>query len=922
MKYFQQYYSDVNFEGAEEVKVLCPFHSDTAPSASINTEKNLFHCWVCGVGHNETQFIAKLNNISIAEASKVLENAGENTQNWGLIETANLWADGDFLKEVKNLGLSEKTISKLNLGMIIDKAGHKFLGIPVYYNKTLMEVRQYNLLKYKGIPKILAGKGVDAGFVVPYDLWIDDPSTTYIFEGEKDMLIARELGLNAITLTGGAGAKPNNYVINSFEGKHIVICYDNDTAGKQGAEKLYLNLKSKAASIKYIDIGEVVKKEKEDFFDYIHKYNGDIFGFMALPEHEFKNVIVKNNYTQIKHALKNNILKKALTSKVLITAVFEDSFAVPAAATFEKVKENNSKSEMMALGETKSWYLDAKNVHNILELIEVSASKEQVIEKLRKFAAVPPKEYGIKTLISDYRTIYKTRVMDSNTDGTMQALDLYSFSELVVGKQYEIEYKLYPHPTKHQKLVAIASDTKDLSELLDFTPNPALLSQLQADGTVEERLDKLYQSAKHYVAKHLNYDLWLTIDLVFNSILEYQYQDMIRGALDIFILGDTQVGKSETSSKLVDLYNFGHFLSLKTSTETGLIGGSGTVNGAYVNTLGAIPRQHKRLVVMEEFSGAPQGFIKKMTDIRSSGKIRITRVAGELEADCRLRMITISNPINDENGHPRHLNTFPNGVAPITELVKSAEDVSRYDGFFLAPKPTERLNPFKLTLKGEPISKEAYEHKAQWVYTRQPKNVIFVDGTDSYIWEKAQDLNQLFESSFPLFTTTTHLKLSRYAVALASLIVNTDETYENILVTKEIVDYAVNFLIKIYDNDLFKLKAYKADYDSYNVLDQAEVALFQELYNQNATLFNYLSNQTESSRNNLQTVSGRDRDEFNKVFSKLVKHKFIRLTGNTVYPTPKYQAAFLQLNTKLGLDAADTLIAGYAEGDKNGTDGI
>ncbi len=62
---------------------------------------------------------------------------------------------------------------------------------------------------------------------------------------------------------------------------------------------------------------------------------------------------------------------------------------------------------------------------------------------------------------------------------------------------------------------------------------------------------------------------------------------------------------------------------------------------------------------MEEFSGARPDFIKTMTDIRSSNELRLSRVSGELIVPCKLRMITISNPRNDENGNPRFLNTFP-----------------------------------------------------------------------------------------------------------------------------------------------------------------------------------------------------------------------------------------------------------------------
>ena len=193
-----------------------------------------------------------------------------------------------------------------------------------------------------------------------------------------------------------------------------------------------------------------------------------------------------------------------------------------------------------------------------------------------------------------------------------------------------------------------------------------------------------------------------------------------------------------------------------------------------------------------EFMGARPDFIKTMTDIRSSNELRISRVSGELVVPCKLRMITISNPINDEGGNPRFLNTFPNGVMPLMELIKSAEDVSRYDGFLLIPKVENRFNPFSMKLSGKPIPKDCYEEKANWVVTRGVDNVKFDNDVESYIWEKSEELNKLFECNFPLFGTTTSKKLARFCVALASLLMNVDDSFENIIVTKEEVITYVN----------------------------------------------------------------------------------------------------------------------------------
>ena len=343
---------------------------------------------------------------------------------------------------------------------------------------------------------------------------------------------------------------------------------------------------------------------------------------------------------------------------------------------------------------------------------------------------------------------------------------------------------------------------------------------------------------------------------------------------------------------MTELYNFGHFLSLKTSTTVGLIGGSNKVDGSFCNTIGAIPRQHKRLVVLEEFSGARQDFIRTMTDIRSSDELRIARVSGELVVPCKLRMITISNPINDESGNPRFLETFPNGVMPLMELIKSAEDVARYDGFLLIPKVENRFNPFAFRLNGEPIPKECYEEKADWVVTRGVDNVKYEDGVESYIWEKAEELNKIFECNFPLFGTTTSKKLARFCVALASLVMNVDDTYENIIITKEIVDYMAEYLTEIYSNNVFKLDEYAEDYRSYSTYTDEDICNLQQMYANNSTFIDFISTQNRTTRSNLISISGLDGNKFAPLFNKMVSHKFIRLNNDNVYPTNKFRKVY------------------------------
>lgn len=882
---------------------MCPFHDDTHPSAYINTEKEVFHCFSCGVGYSEAQFFAKINGVDEMKAKELL-NKGSALGEWEVSNQANLWSDTSLISKLHELGWENKIIDELKLGKST-YGTTDMLAIPIIYKNTLLGYKQYNVYKKDGVPKMICPDDCQ-GYLIPFDnISESEDDTVYILEGEKDMITARNLGINAATL-GSALSTPNKETLELLKNKKVVICYDNDSSGVKGMNLLASKLKGNVASLKYIKIGEVCKEPKEDFYDFITKYNCDDIDFYAMPQYEFENEI-KQEFITLRKALQENILNKEITSIVTVSSEYSDQFVVPTSYKVIKLNEEGSRKEQMVAGEEREWVLEESKLQQLLKLIEVDAKSANVRATLLSYMNVSPKEPCLEEHKGKSIVIYKSAITDRVSDGSTISVDLYSTKAIVVGNQYRITYKLVNHPSKNQKVVAITNSIEPVDATENYKTDKSLLSLFRTNGTVEQRLDYLYQSAKHYVAKHMNYNIWLMSEMVFNSILDINYNGLIRGALDIFILGDTQVGKSETTSKLTKLYNFGQFLSLKTSTTIGLIGGSTKVDGSWCNTIGAIPKNNKKLVILEEFSGAQPTFIKTMTDIRSSNELRIARASGELRVPCKLRMITISNPINDAQGNPRFLASFPNGVKPLMELITSAEDVARYDGFLLAPKVDKRVNPFTNELIGEPIKKEAYEHKAEWVTTRSADNVIFAEGVESYIWTKAEELNTMFECNFPVFGTTTSLKLARFSVALASLLMNVDDGYENIIVTKEIVDYITKFLISIYTENHFRLDAYKKEYDSYNALEKGDIESLQALYPANNVMLDFLGTTSKTSRNNLRTISGLDGDRFNPIFSKLVLHKFLRIDMDNVYPTEKFRKAYSAIDKNF-VTTTDSLI--------------
>lgn len=51
---------------------LCPFHKEKSPSFSVSPDKQIFHCFGCGVGGNVFHFVEKIENLGFIESLEML----------------------------------------------------------------------------------------------------------------------------------------------------------------------------------------------------------------------------------------------------------------------------------------------------------------------------------------------------------------------------------------------------------------------------------------------------------------------------------------------------------------------------------------------------------------------------------------------------------------------------------------------------------------------------------------------------------------------------------------------------------------------------------------------------------------------------------------------------------------------------------
>ena len=72
---------------------LCPFHNEKSPSFSVSPDKQIFHCFGCGVGGNVFTFLTKIEGINFIEAVQTLAEKSN-------IQLPTLDNNGDSAKEI------------------------------------------------------------------------------------------------------------------------------------------------------------------------------------------------------------------------------------------------------------------------------------------------------------------------------------------------------------------------------------------------------------------------------------------------------------------------------------------------------------------------------------------------------------------------------------------------------------------------------------------------------------------------------------------------------------------------------------------------------------------------------------------------------------------------------------------------------
>ena len=908
-EFFSWYFKNPTLKTNGEANVLCPFEHekgyDTRPSAHINLEKGLYHCKTCAAegrhnGMSEVGFIAELYNISYEQSVAFLgkfSDYEELPDVWETTTDALLATEyADYLRNER--GLNDSTIREYRLGYTGDG-----IRYPILVYGQLCDVRTY---QPDGSPKMRSRKGASPLFF-PFDHWIaDNRNYTLLCAGENDTLLARQMGFNALCVTGGEGSFPDIFA-HLFKEKTVLICYDMDTAGVNASKTIAYKLHQAGASVRLVTLsGLTGEKSDKDITDALVKRKLPASYLQeeidkAIPFDEDMAKAEKNKAApliDLWNVPQGKYHGRELSCRVVMAGRYDVPMRTPSAIEWScngAVQDNTTCMACPLANRNGYWTLDENNLHTVMELVDVSSDQQK--KAIHKFIHLPTKCPNGGYTIRARQEVYKV-IFTPDMETEFKDFEQYAYvvgHSLEEGQRYRVFFRSYAHPLDDQRVFMVVNKSEDSDNALNtFKMTEEIHEQLkvfQGDPfkKMRERVEQVHALTRTYQPPDM---IVHAVNIMYHSPLKFKINDVdLKGYPEALIVGESRTGKSETTKRMMEHYKIGNMLAVKGATTAGLLGGAEKMpSGGFRIAWGSVPRNNKGILFLDEMSGMHQEVLASLTDMRSSGVATVHKIAAG-KAPAQTRMLWLSNPRVTSNGTSRDIREYPSGVDVVLDLVGSDEDIARFDFCMLITreegKATSPLDRPKLSA----LPSEWYRNLIYWAWSRTEDQVVFDEECANYLIQTANQMNAQFDSRIKFFGVEAWKKIARIAVACAGATFSTDDG-TNIIVKREHIDWSAEFLRRCYDNDLFRLREYVKERRMLDDTNEAVNQLMQSLI-RNYRILIYTIQQATSPMPmfNLQTISGLDRDKFTNVINSLSTNFLIKVTREGVEATRRFRQA-------------------------------
>jgi hypothetical protein len=896
-----------DWRGEDTVRITCPFHPDESPSCDVDIKKRVFLCrsGECGAHGDVITLLARFAVVTRVvietDLAKRYGATSDKTIDPQLVERYHdqIWDAHALRGELYKRGLIDDDIRKHRLGF----DGESRITIPIRNGAGhFVNLRKY-LPGAPGAEKMKNTKGYGAPVrFFPYDQLKFD--RIVICGGEcKAIVAARELnphGIGALCATQGESNWSAD-LTRDLVGKHLWTLLDIDKAGQKSALDLCIQLHSLAVWIGNAALPlDPDKYPKGDINDYV-ALGGKLLPILESAT-EFVPPTSKLQYTtddqpeplELTASIDAERAGKRVAVTALCSMVDTAPYVIPKDIVVICKRDQKYCGPCPVYQKNKNEFSVPPESPAILEM--VAAHKAGQLDVLKEAIDIPKACRACEIEAHTHYNIEDARIQ-SPLDITNRTADRTMQPALCIGKRLELNEtysftgRMFPHPKTQQAVMLFSS----------YTPTKDALSSYECSGldrlsvfwpeqwdvaSIQQKLDHIYSDFESNVTHVFKRrDMHLMMDLVYHSPLFITFDGkVVKGWLEIIVAGDSAQAKSEVAcgsdepGGLMQHYGLGEKIVCKHASVAGLLGGCQKNGDRYFISWGSIPQQDGRLGILEEVKGTSIETIGALTDMRSSGVAKITKIERR-STKARVRLIWLSNLRGD-----MRLDQHSFGVVALKELIGGLEDIRRFDAALLVSR--HEIDPAELNLlqQSRPVvphvfTSEVCRSLVLWNWTRRPNQIEFTSEATELILAESTALCEQFTDAIPLVDRgSMRYKLARLSAALAGRLFSCSDDFSSLIIYPAHVEYICALLRRIYSSRVFGYADYTAALKvTQSLINADEIKLKINTTPHAVDLVRWLLATNKIELSDLQDWCGWQRDEAQVLLSFFVrKHALMR----------------------------------------------
>jgi hypothetical protein len=918
-------FMELRGSGAER-SAKCVFHEDSNPSMSVNVDEGVYLCHGCGASGDFISFWQRVRSCTFPEAireiaqrvgipldadpsqgdSGVIDESIAESAHERLLATQPML---DWLAERR--GITEATVREWKLG----HDGQRFY-IPIRDEVgRLVNIRRYQPDSTDASAKMISWRaGYGQARLWPFNAF--DTATlgdgrVFLFEGEMDALLALTHGINAMTCTGGAGTWRDAWT-GLFAGLDVVICYDNDSAGRLGSLTVAQKLVGRARSVKVVQI-PLEEPRGADFTDYIHGHGQSAADFLAMveatPEFAVTEEVAEEIDAQPIGDVHDVHLSRAsladfnqcrVRMPVMVSGKTMAPYIVPtrvlATCSMPGLKMCDRCPVAQAAGRLDC-DLGYDQRTDVLECIDITTT--QLNKTIKARIRIPPKCTYVTIEPIESLNIEEVQlipdVAESDEESPYVTRAAYHVGHgLDANRTYVVSGVTTPMPRNQTATHLLHEVVPSQSNIDAFQLTPEVIAELrifQPEGdtldALDAKLDEIQSDLECVTNIYKRRDLMTSVDLVYHSILGFTFQGqrVRRGWTEALIIGDSRTGKTTVVEELSIYYRAGEFTTGENTSLAGLVGGLQQIGTTWALRWGKVPLNDRRLLTIDEAGNLPVEHIARMSAMRSSGRAEIVKVHTE-RTNARTRMIWISNPRAS-----RPLSSYSRGITAIKELIGAPEDIARFDLFVTATSSDVPLSI--VNAEREPHTPERYtsalcHQRVMWAWSRSASDVEIQPEAVRVILARATQQGQKYRycTEVPLVEPNEQrIKLARLAVAAAAMFFSTDTQGQRVIVKPCHVEFAYYFLERLLSTDSLAFAEWAQEQTNRNELREHDAILRLLAANPNAVRL-LMANDLFSGSDLKEILAITETDRFRQALTLLRGANFLTKAGALYKKSP------------------------------------